>query len=279
MRSFVHLQIIPSIFTVQPNNCTAGMPLQQRLLPASARPLVRRQPPAIDLGPALDAWIVEILERANKCRRKMETISQCNELLQDVLGSPHAHWLLASVLFPVERPESKEQEWTRQPEDLHLIHITGLVLYVDMSTHHEIAFKISSCTQTQLIRLHEIKCLSYNGRVPSDCKGREEHYSSLNKAFARTVDSAVFHASVSELNNMEDDGSGELLEGRPGVVREAIDEMMLRFLPAARHNTLGPSSILSVYVDSAQPGRMETAENPRLFEGTSNSMPIDGVSP
>lgn len=194
--------------------------------------------------------MVERVEYINKTHGTLENTCQCNECLQRVLARTDAQWLLASILFPAIRPQPEDQTPVREIEDPHLVHIAACIIYVDASTRHEIAFKLLPCTQAKLVHLHRDICLAHDEIPPPDGVDVETRCRALNKAFAHVIDTAVFQASVSELENVEADGSGELLGDRPGVVKKAILDIMFRFLPTDCAKIVGSDSILTVYTDS-----------------------------
>lgn len=228
------------------------LPTQRRILPKTAQPSASRQAPTVDLGYTAEPWLVKALQRFNEGDGTLETASQCSRLLKDILGRPEAKWLLASVAFPVMLPQASPHESLYRSDGLALIHITAYPLYVDMSARSEMAFKLLPSTQAELVRLHREMCIAFGGDVPLEgLESADASFQDLNGGFACAIAAAIFHASVSVLANMEEDGSGELLEGRPLTVRRAIVEMLFRFLPASRSGLYDPSLIFSVYLEPA----------------------------
>lgn len=177
--------------------------------------------------------LAKILQRVNKNRRTLNRSCQYAAFLQSILTGPDARWLLASILFPAIRPSPQPHLFVEQSQCPQLIDVTAYVLYIDASVRHEMAFKLLPCTQAKLVRLHRDICLAYN-ESPSSNEVNEVNevkkgtvFHELNKNFAHAIDRAIFQSSVSELENLEDDGSGELLGHRPEIVRRAKSRLRI----------------------------------------------------
>jgi hypothetical protein len=112
-----------------------------------------------------------------------------------------------------------------------LIHIEAYVVHVDMVSQNEVAFKLTPETIESLIEYHkDIYSVDVSASTWSWAE-KEVQLKKLQEEFVQAVNRYVFRTGVRALEGMEDDGAGELLEGRSEDVKNAIMGLFLPLLP------------------------------------------------
>lgn len=226
-----------------------GSQRPQRLLPQSAQSSRAGHQTTICLGAAVQPWLYKKLKEINEKRRALRTPFQCSVLLQEILRRHTAEWLLASMILPTMQPTRDRESKIHATGRYEMIKVTAYVVYVDILTRHEIAFKVLPDTRDQLVRMHRMMCFAYDTTVACDAVFDDIAYSSSrNDQFARAMETCIFYASVPALEAMDFQGSGELLNADQIGARNAILDIMFRFLPTAQAPILDTSSVLSIYL-------------------------------
>ena len=112
-----------------------------------------------------------------------------------------------------------------------LLHIEAYVVHVDMVSQHEVAFKLTTETIDGLVEYHR-DIFSVDASANTwDWPEKETHLKKLQDDFIQAVNRYVFRTGVRALEGLEEDGAGELLEGRSDNVKNALTGLFLPLLP------------------------------------------------
>jgi len=208
------------------------MPLQ--LLPASAQAFAPRSAPTIVLNTKVEPWLTQTLKRINKVKRPLNSIPQHFRCLTETLGGADAIWSLASLMLP-KAPDSE----LRKDDDplvealfnYQLVHMEAYVVHVDMVSQHEVAFKLTPETIEALVDYHkDIYSVDASASTWS-WPEKESQVKKMHDGFVQAANRFVFRTGVRALEGLEEDGAGELLEGRAEEVKSAIMNLFLPLLP------------------------------------------------
>ncbi|KAF2721164.1 hypothetical protein K431DRAFT_73658 [Polychaeton citri CBS 116435] len=208
------------------------MPLQ--LLPASAQAFAPRSAPTIVLNSKVEPWLTQTLKRINKIKRPLNSVPQHFRCLTETLGGQAAIWTLASLMLPKAPDSELRKDSNPLVEALfnyQLIHIEAYVVHVDMVSQNEVAFKLTPETIESLIDYHkEIYCVDSAANTYS-WPEKDAQVKKMQDEFLQAANRFVFRTGVRALEGMEEDGAGELLEGRSEDVKAAIMNLFLPLLP------------------------------------------------
>ena len=222
------------------------------LLPASAAAFAPRSAPTIVLNSKVEPWLTQTLKRINRIKRPLNSVPQHYRCLTETLSGPAAIWTLCSIMLP----KAPDSELRKDPNPLveamfnyQLIHVEAYVVHVDMVSQHEVAFKLTPETIDALIEYHkDIFSVDAAASVWNWAE-KEVQLKKLQEEFVQAVNRFVFRTSVRALEGLEEDGAGELLDGRSDDVKNAINGLFLPLLPppprivdVVRPATLLPSS-------------------------------------
>lgn len=208
------------------------MPLQ--LLPASAQAFAPRSAPNVVLNTKVEPWLTQTLKRINKIKRPLNSVPQHFRCLTETLGGENAIWSLASLMLPKAPDSELRKDSNPLVEALfnyQLIHVEAYIVHVDMVSQHEVAFKLTSDTIDAIIEYHKD---IYSVDVSANTYSWPEKDAQLKKMqdeFVQAVNRFVFRTNVRALEGLEEDGAGELLEGRSEEVKNSIMNLFLPLLP------------------------------------------------
>lgn len=208
------------------------MPLQ--LLPASAAAFAPRSAPTIVLNSKVEPWLTQTLKRINRIKRPLNSVPQHFRCLTETLGGPSAIWTLSSIMLPKAPDSELRKDSNPLIEALfnyQLLHVEAYVVHVDMVSQHEVAFKLTPETIESLIDYHkDIWCVDASASTYS-WPEKEAQLKKIQEAFVQAVNRFVFRTGVRALEGLEEDGAGELLEGRTEDVKNAVMNLFLPLLP------------------------------------------------
>jgi hypothetical protein len=112
-----------------------------------------------------------------------------------------------------------------------LIHVEAYVVHVDMVSQHEVAFKLTPDSIDDLVKYHkDIYSVDVSASTWSWAE-KEVQLKKLHEEFVQAINKFVFRAPVRALEGLEEDGAGELLEGRSEDVKNSITQLFLPLLP------------------------------------------------
>ncbi|KAK4541747.1 hypothetical protein LTR36_007456 [Oleoguttula mirabilis] len=208
------------------------MPMQ--LLPASAQAFAPRSAPTIVLNSKVEPWLTQTLKRINRVKRPLNSIPQHFRCLTETLGGASAIWTLASLMLP----KAPEADLRRDSNPLiealfnyQLLHLDAYVVHVDMVSQHEVAFKLTPETIESLVDYHK-DIYSVDASTSTwSWPEKEAQLKKMQDEFVQAANRFVFRTSVRALEGLEEDGAGELLEGRSEDVKSAIMNLFLPLLP------------------------------------------------
>ncbi|KAL1297127.1 hypothetical protein AAFC00_004704 [Neodothiora populina] len=210
------------------------MPLQ--LLPASAAAFAPRSAPTIVLDHhqrRVEPWLTQTLKRINRVKRPLNSVAQHFRCLTETLGAPSAIWTLASLMLP----KAPEDELKKDDDPLlmaisnyQLVSIEAYVVHVDMVSQHEVAFKLTPETIETLIDYHKsIYCVDVAASTYA-WPEKDAQIRKMQDDFVQAVNRFVFRTAVRALEGLEEEGAGELLEGRSAEAKTAIMNLFLPLL-------------------------------------------------
>lgn len=208
------------------------MPLQ--LLPASAQAFAPRAPPNIVLNTKVEQWLTQTLKRINKIKRPLNSVPQHFRCLTETLGGENAIWSLASLMLPKAPDSELRKDSNPLVEALfnyQLIHIEAYVVHVDMVSQHEVAFKLTPDTIDALIEYHKDIYSVDVAATTYSWPEKDAQLKKIQEEFVQAINRFVFRTGVRALEGLEEDGAGELLEGRSEEVKTSITNMFLPLLP------------------------------------------------
>ena len=208
------------------------MPLQ--LLPASAQAFAPRSAPTIVLNTKVEPWLTQTLKRINRIKRPLNSVPQHFRCLTETLGGSSAIWTLASLMLPKAPDSELRKDSNPLIEALfnyQLIHVEAYVVHVDMVSQHEVAFKLTPETIEALVDYHkEIYSIDVSANTWS-WPEKEAQLKKMQEEFVQAANKFVFRTGVRALEGLEEDGAGELLEGRSEDVKNQIMNLFLPLLP------------------------------------------------
>jgi hypothetical protein len=206
------------------------MPVQ--LLPASAAAFAPRASSVnVVLGSKIEPWLTQTLKRINRIKRPLNSVPQHHRCLTETLSNPDAIWTLASVMLP----KMPEAEMPVNPTEAlfayQLVHVEAYIVHVDMVLRNEVAYKLTPDTIDTLVEYHkEIHCVDAKANT-HDWSEKEQQCKKLHEDFVQAINKYVFRTHVSALEGLEEDGAGELLNGKAEEVKSNLIGLMKPLLP------------------------------------------------
>lgn len=135
-------------------------------------------------------------------------------------------------------PKAPDSDLTRDSNPLvealfnyQLLHIEAYVVHVDMVSQHEVAFKLTQDTIDSLIEYHKDIYSTDVSASTWPWAEKEVQLKKLQEEFVQAVNRYVFRTGARALEGLEEDGAGELLDGRSEDVKNAIMGLFLPLLP------------------------------------------------
>jgi len=208
------------------------MPIQ--LLPASAAAFAPRSTVNVVLASKAEPWLTQTLKRTNRVKRPLNSVQQHTRCLTETLSGPNAIWSLCSIMVP----KAPDSELRRDPNPLveaifnyQVIHIEAYVVHVDMVSQHEVAFKLTTDTIDALTEYHKDIYSVDVAATTWNWPEKDAQLKKLQDQFVQAVNRYVFRTAARALEGMEEEGAGELLEGRGEDVKSAVMGLFLPLLP------------------------------------------------
>ncbi|KAF2875549.1 hypothetical protein BDV95DRAFT_485098 [Massariosphaeria phaeospora] len=204
------------------------------LLPASAAAFAPRSTVNVVLPSKVEPWLTQTLKRINRVKRPLNSVQQHMRCLTETLSSTNAIWSLASIMVPKAPDSELRKDSNPLVEALfnyQLIHIEAYVVHVDMVSQHEVAFKLTPETIEALIEYHkDIYSVDVSASTWNWAE-KEMQLKKLQDEFVQAVNRYVFRTGVHALEGLEEEGAGELLEGRGEDVKAAVMGLFHPLLP------------------------------------------------
>lgn len=208
------------------------MPVQ--LLPASAQAFAPRSEPEIVLNTKVEPWLTQTLKRINKIKRPLNSVPQHFRCLTETLGATSAIWTLASLMLPKAPDADLRKDSNPLVEALfnyQLIHVEAYVVHVDLVSQYEVAFKLTTDTIESLIEYHKEIYSADASASTYSWPEKETQIKKMQEEFVQAANRFVFRANARALEGMEEEGAGELLDGRSEEVKNAIMNLFVPLLP------------------------------------------------
>jgi hypothetical protein len=126
------------------------------LLPASADAFAPRSQTIVRLESNVHSWLTTILKQIDKSIRSIRNVSQQVRHLERILSSKNAIWTLCSVLIS-KSPEADSLRSLDSALAIHcwrMIYVEAYIIYIDLETQDELAFKLTPKTIEKLIEHH-----------------------------------------------------------------------------------------------------------------------------
>ncbi|KAI8710307.1 hypothetical protein NCS52_01582900 [Fusarium sp. LHS14.1] len=204
------------------------------LLPASAAPFApRASSVSVVVGSKVEPWLTQTLKRIRQeeqrrqkrvKKRLLNNVLQHQRYLTEIISSPNAIWTLASIMLP-KTPETDFKRDANNPLEhimgYEIIHIEAYVVYIDMVLREEVAYKLTKDTIDALAKHHK---KVYRVKVDNACdwSDREQWCKNLHEHFVEKINKLVFRTHISALEGLEEDGTGELVNGKSEEVKTEI---------------------------------------------------------
>ncbi|KAF1816449.1 hypothetical protein P152DRAFT_470471 [Eremomyces bilateralis CBS 781.70] len=204
------------------------------LLPNTAQAFAPRSAPTIVLSSKVEPWLTQTLKRVNKIKRPLNSIPQHYRCLTETLSGTAAIWTLCSIMLPKAPDSELRKDSNPLVEALfnyQLLHVDAYVVHVDMVSQHEVAFKLTPESIDALIEYHKdiysVDVSANTWQWPE----KEVQLKKLQEEFVQAVNKYVFRTGVRALEGLEEEGAGELLDGRSEDVKNGIMGLFLPLLP------------------------------------------------
>jgi hypothetical protein len=216
-----------------------------QLLPASAaafRP--RASSVHVVLGSKVERWVTDILRHVAHVKRLGKSVQEHQRCLTEILSSPHAIWMLSSIMMPKAPDADLWKDSNPLVEALfnyRTIHIEAYIVHVDLVLQNEVAFKLTPDSIESLIEYHrDVHCVNISASNYEESQ-RELQVKELHKEFVQAVNRFVYITPASALKGLDYDGSGELLCGKSEEVRDKIMVLLLHSPSQVADVAQGPS--------------------------------------
>lgn len=207
-----------------------------QLLPASAAAFAPRASSVnVVLGSGRpEAWLTQTLKRVNRVKRPLNSVMQHQRCLTELLSNENAIWTLTSLMLP-KGPECELRQDSNPLVEAvfnyQLIHVEAYIVHVDMVLRNEVAYKLTKDTIESLIEYHkDIHCVDAKANT-HDWTEKDQQAKKLHEDFIQAINKFVFRAHVSALEGLEEEGTGELLNGKSDEVKTQLLGLMKPLLP------------------------------------------------
>lgn len=224
--------------------------MHARIIPAPGK-LV-----AVVLASEVENWLKDILTRINEKNRPkkpLNHVEQQQQFLAETLSSPGAIWALMLPKLPKHPEAEMPQEPLERLWSYQLLHIEANIISVDAVWRKEVSLKLTQDTIDELIEYHEkIHCIDDMAKT-TDWPGKSYQYEKLREEFGLAVNKFVYSTDIVALQGLEDDGSGDLLNGKREEVQAEIFSLM-KPLPARHSHSQAvhkPKQLASLVLTSA----------------------------
>ena len=193
------------------------------LLPSTAAAFEPRWPPSVVMGKRIgktDRWLADILRRTSTTQHISGSLYKT--VLEEQLGLESAIWPLCSLILPTA---------VGSAQPYSMLHIEGYVVHVDLVSSMQVAFKLTDTSTSALINYHcNIYSVDVAARLP-DWPDKEQDIGRLQDAFVHAAYGFVFRTDAHALETLDEDGRGELLQGRADQVKKAIFRLFVPLRP------------------------------------------------
>jgi hypothetical protein len=204
------------------------------LLPDTAAPFAPRSSPTVVLNTKVDPWLTATLKRVNRIKRSLNSVPQHMKCLTDTLSQPSAIWNLCTLMVPkapTSQLDKHDNALVEAFTRFELLHIQAYVVHVDLVLSHEVAFKLTKDTISDLCEYHKEVYLIDQRDSTWPWTEKETQVKKLHDQFVQAANKFVYRTNANALEGLEDDGAGELLEGRSEDVKNQVLGLFYPLLP------------------------------------------------
>lgn len=206
-----------------------------QLLPASAAAFAPRAASVnVVLGSEKPTWLTQTLKRVNRVKRPLNSVMQHQRCLTELLSHENAIWTLTSIMLPKGPESGLRQDENPLVEALfnyQLLHIEAYIVHVDMVLRNEVAFKLTKESIEALIEYHkDIYCVDAKANT-HDWTDKDQQAKKLHEDFIQAINKFVYRTNVTALEGLEEEGTGELLNGKSDEVKTQLLGLMKPLLP------------------------------------------------
>ena len=145
-----------------------------------------------------------------------------------------AIWTLSSIMLPKAPDSELRKDSNPLVEALfnyQFVHVEAYIVHVDMVSQHEVAFKLTQDTIDALVEYHKDIYSVDMAASTWDWAEKEVQLKKLQEEFVQAANRFVYRTAVRALEGLEEEGAGELLEGRGDEVKSAIMNLFQPLLP------------------------------------------------
>ncbi|KAF2226088.1 hypothetical protein BDZ85DRAFT_272644 [Elsinoe ampelina] len=254
------------------------MPLQ--LLPASAAAFAPRAAPNIVLGTGkIEPWLTQSIKRCLKAKRVLHNPKQHERCLNELLGGENAIWTLTSLLLP-KAPETElrkdDNPLVEAISNYNMLHVQAYIVHVDMVSQNEVAYKLTKESIDALVEYHRDVYSVDAADSLFSWPEKDAQVKKMQEEFVQATNRFVFRTNVHALEGLEEEGAGELLDGRAEDVKRAIMNLFAPLLPP-------PPTIVDVVIPApsyvAQQAPNTWWQQATYLPAQSMSMPNDSWQP
>ncbi|PWY72416.1 hypothetical protein BO70DRAFT_373481 [Aspergillus heteromorphus CBS 117.55] len=203
------------------------------LLPSSAAAFAPRSSPNVVLNARIEPWLTATLKRVNRVKRPLNNVTQHTRCLTETLSSSNAIWTLCSMMFP-KAPDvdlRKDDNPLMEAFNYQMIHMEAYVVHVDMVSQNEVAFKLTPETIEALVDYHKDIYSVDTAANTWDWPDKTGQLKKLQEEFVQAANKFVYRTAAVALEGLEEDGAGELLDGRSEDAKAAISSLFVPLLP------------------------------------------------
>jgi hypothetical protein len=206
------------------------------LLPDTAAPFAPRSSPTVVLNTKVDPWLTATLKRLNRIKRSLNSVPQHRKCLTDTLSQSSATWNLCTLMVPktpasASLMDKSEDNGGNVCDRFDLLHVQAYVVHVDLVLSNEVAFKLTKDTINTLCRYHKEIYLTDQNESTWQWTEKEAQVKKLHHAFVQAINKFVYRTDAIALEGLEDDGAGELLNGRSDDVKNQILGLFYPLMP------------------------------------------------
>lgn len=154
-----------------------------------------------------------------------------------------------------------------------LLHIEAYIVHVDMVLRNEVAYKLTTDTIDALVEYHEkIHCVDAKANT-YEWSEKEQQCKKLHEDFVQAVNKFVYRTNATALEDLEEEGSGELSSHNSEEVKNNLLGLMKPLLPppprvidVTRQPPLLPSSpVNNMWSQPAIPGSLPAVDAWRVL--------------
>lgn len=248
------------------------------LLPATASPYAARGEPNVVLKTKVDPWLTATLKRINRIKRPLNSVPQHKKCLTETLAQPSAMWNLCTLMVPNApntQLERNDNALTEAFMRFELLQVQAYVVAVDFVLTNEISFKLSVKTITDLIKYHKEIYLEDQKASTWSWPEKGTQVKKLQEEFKQAVNKFVYRTDGFALEGLEDDGAGELLDGRSEEVKNNILGLFAPLMPPPPPKAPEVHLPTQLLPSNAPPGNWWTSPPQQYNTSVSPPPPVD----